>query len=244
MVRVLIEGMTRARLTAFSQEKEFLTAQIIPLETDREELDEIEKEAMLRMLKEEFARYTACFPKIGGTISKQVEEGYDLGMLLDQITINIPLNFQKKQQVLGAVLLRERFEILTGILANEVEITQVKNKLAIQVKKRLDQNQKEYVLREQLRYIRKELGEDNTFSEVEQFEAALEKLKANKEVKEKSVKRFPVLKAYREAARKVRWSAPIWRLCWNFHGIRNHEIALILTGRSRFWKNSITGWKK
>lgn len=185
MVRVLIEGMTRARLTAFSQEKEFLTAQIIPLETDREELDEIEKEAMLRMLKEEFARYTACFPKIGGTISKQVEEGYDLGMLLDQITINIPLNFKKKQQVLGAVLLRERFEILTGILANEVEITQVKNKLAIQVKKRLDQNQKEYVLREQLRYIRKELGEDNTFSEVEQFEAALEKLKANKEVKEK-----------------------------------------------------------
>ena len=70
-------------------------------------LDEIEKEAMLRMLKEEFARYTACFPKIGGTISKQVEEGYDLGMLLDQITINIPLNFKKKQQVLGAVLLRE-----------------------------------------------------------------------------------------------------------------------------------------
>ena len=155
------------------------------MEEDREELDEIEREAMLRTLKEEFARYTACFPKIGGTISKQVEEGYDLGTLLDQITINIPLTFQKKQQVLGAVLLRERFDILTGILANEVEITQVKNRLAVQVKKKLDQNQKEYVLREQLRYIRKELGEDNTFSEVEQFEAALEKLKANKEVKEK-----------------------------------------------------------
>lgn len=185
MVRVLIEGMTRARITAFSEEKEFLTAQVIPVEEDREELDEIEREAMLRTLKEEFARYTACFPKIGGTISKQVEEGYDLGTLLDQITINIPLTFQKKQQVLGAVLLRERFDILTGILANEVEITQVKNRLAVQVKKKLDQNQKEYVLREQLRYIRKELGEDNTFSEVEQFEAALEKLKANKEVKEK-----------------------------------------------------------
>ena len=185
MVRVLIEGMARARLTAFLEEKDFLTAQVTSVEEDREELDEIEKEAMLRTLKEEFARYTACFPKIGGTISKQVEEGYDLGMLLDQITINIPLTFQKKQQVLGAVLLRERFEILTGILANEVEITQVKNKLTVQVKKRIDQNQKEYVLREQLRYIRKELGEDNTFSEVEQFEAALEKIKANKEVKEK-----------------------------------------------------------
>lgn len=185
MVRVLIEGMTRARITAFLEEKEFLTAQVIPVEEDREELDEIEKEAMLRTLKEEFARYTACFPKIGGTISKQIEEGYDLGKMLDQIAINIPLTFQKKQQVLGALLLHERFEILTGILANEVEITQVKNKLAVQVKKKLDQNQKEYVLREQLRYIRKELGEDNTFSEVEQFEAALEKLKANKDVKEK-----------------------------------------------------------
>ena len=185
MLRVLIEGMARARITAFVEENEFLTAQVIPVEEDREELEETEKEAMLRTLKEEFANYTACFPKIGGTISKQVEEGYDLGKLLDQIAINIPLTFQKKQQVLGALLLRERFEILTGILTNEVEITQVKNKLAVQVKKRLDQNQKEYVLREQLRYIRKELGEDNTFSEVEQFEAALEKLKANKDVKEK-----------------------------------------------------------
>ncbi|MBD5457399.1 MAG: endopeptidase La [Lachnospiraceae bacterium] len=185
MLRVLIEGMARARITAFVEENEFLTAQVIPVEEDIEELEETEKEAMLRTLKEEFANYTACFPKIGGTISKQVEEGYDLGKLLDQIAINIPLTFQKKQQVLGALLLRERFEILTGILTNEVEITQVKNKLAVQVKKRLDQNQKEYVLREQLRYIRKELGEDNTFSEVEQFEAALEKLKANKDVKEK-----------------------------------------------------------
>lgn len=185
MIRVLIEGISRAKLVAFSEGADFLTAQIIPLEADGAMLDEVEKEAMLRTLKEEFARYTACFPKIGGTISRQVEEGSDLNHLLDQIAINIPLTFQRKQQVLGAVLLQERFEVMTGILAEEVEIAQVKNRLAVQVKKRLDQNQKEYVLREQLRYIRKELGEDNTFSDVEQFESALEKLKANKEVKEK-----------------------------------------------------------
>lgn len=185
MIRVLIEGISRAKLVAFSEGSDFLTAQIIPLEVDGAMLDEVEKEAMLRTLKEEFARYTACFPKIGGTISRQVEEGSDLNHLLDQIAINIPLTFQRKQQVLGAVLLQERFEVMTGILAEEVEIAQVKNRLAVQVKKRLDQNQKEYVLREQLRYIRKELGEDNTFSDVEQFESALEKLKANKEVKEK-----------------------------------------------------------
>lgn len=185
MIRVLIEGVSRAKLIAFLDGTEYLTAQVIPMEADREALEETEKEAMLRTLKEEFAKYTVCFPKIGGTISKQIEEGNDLNHLLDQIAINIPLTYQRKQQVLGAVLLQERFEILTGILANEVEITQVKNRLAVQVKKRLDQNQKEYVLREQMRYIRKELGEDNTFSDVEQFESALEKLKASKEVKEK-----------------------------------------------------------
>lgn len=185
MIRILIEGISRAKISSFLEETEFLTAQVIPLEEEREALEEVEKEAMLRTLREEFARYTACFPKIGAAISKEVEEGCDLGRLLDQIAINIPLTFQKKQQVLGAVLLQERFEILTGILAGESEIIQVKNRLAVQVKKRIDQNQKEYVLREQLRYIRKELGEDNTFSEVEQFESALEKLKAGKEVKEK-----------------------------------------------------------
>lgn len=185
MIRVLIEGVSRAKLIAFLDGTEYLTAQVIPMEADREALEETEKEAMLRTLKEEFAKYTVCFPKIGGTISKQIEEGNDLNHLLDQIAINIPLTYQRKQQVLGAVLLQERFEILTGILANEVEITQVKNRLAVQVKKRLDQNQKEYVLREQMRYIRKELGEDNTFSDVEQFESTLEKLKASKEVKEK-----------------------------------------------------------
>lgn len=184
-IRVLIEGISRAKLVSFLDGTEYLTAQVIPLEAEREALDEMEKEAMLRTLKEEFARYTACFPKIGGTISKQVEESNDLNQLIDQIAINIPLTFQRKQQVLGAVLLQERFETLTGILVNEVEITQIKNRMAVQVKKKLDQNQKEYVLREQLRYIRKELGEDNTFSDVEQFESALEKLKAGKEVKEK-----------------------------------------------------------
>ncbi len=185
MVRVLVEGISRAKIQAFLPETEFLTAQVIHMEEGREQIDEIEKEAMLGTLKEEFAKYTTCFPKIGATISKQVEESSDLGYILDQITINIPLPYQKKQQVLSAALLAERFQTLTALLINEVEIAQIKNRLSVQVKKRLDQNQKEYILREQMRYIRKELGEDDTFSEVEQFTEAVEKLKAGAEVKEK-----------------------------------------------------------
>ncbi|MCM1155739.1 MAG: endopeptidase La [Roseburia sp.] len=185
MVRVLVEGISRARLCSIQDEEEFLTAVVNPFSSTIEDTDEAELEAMLRTLKEAFARYTACFPKIGGTISRQVEESMDLERLIDQITVNIPLSFQKKQEVLGTVSLKERFYVLTGILANEVNIIQIKNNLTMQVKKRLDQNQKDYILREQLRYIRKEIGEDDTFSETEQFEEALVKLKAGKEVKDK-----------------------------------------------------------
>lgn len=185
MIRVLIEGICRGQLKLFLDGTDYLTAEVISVEEISGEVNETEKEAMLRTLKEEFSQYTACFPKIGGGISRQVEESDNLGNIMDQITINIPLSFQKKQQVLSAVSLTERFYVLTGILASEVEITQVKNRLTLQVRKRLDQNQKEYVLREQLRYIRHELGEDDTFSETEQFEEALKKLKAGKEVKEK-----------------------------------------------------------
>lgn len=185
MIRVLVEGRFRAELVSFQKETSFLTSTVNILSEAEETLDEAEKEAMLRTVKEEFAQYTVCFPKIGANIGRQVEESTDLGKLMDQITINIPLSFQKKQQVLSAVGLRERFFVLTAFLANEVEVVQIKNKLVVQVRKNIDQTQKEYVLREQLRYIRKELGEDETFSDIRQFEEGLEKLRAGKEVKDK-----------------------------------------------------------
>lgn len=185
MVRVLVEGIARAKLHSLQDEDGYLTATVTEVEAASEDMDGAETEAMLRTLKEAFARYTSCFPKIGGTISRQVEESIYLESLIDLITINIPLSFQKKQEVLGAVSIEERFYTLTGILENEVSVMQIKNDLTTQVKKRLDQNQKEYILREQLRYIRKEIGEDDTFSETEQFEESLRKLKAGKEVKEK-----------------------------------------------------------
>lgn len=195
MVRVLIEGIKRVEVKSFITETEYLTSEVNEVQEDNGRIDETEKEAMLRTVKDIFAEYAACFPKIAGTISRQVEESTNLGKLLDQITINIPLPFQKKQQVLSAYDLTERFEVLTGILANEVEISQVKTKLTIKVKARLDKNQKDYILREQMRYIREELGDDNSFSDIEQFEESLSKLKASKEVKEKIKKEISRFKS-------------------------------------------------
>lgn len=185
ILRVLVEGISRARLFGFVREDDYLVTNVSYERDDMTGIDAAEEEAMTRIVKETFAAYHACFPKVGKAIEDQIEDVMSLGELLDCITINMPLSVLNKQRVLSAISVRERFETLTGILSQEVEVVRIKNELAQNIKKRIDKNQKDYILREQMHYIKEELGEDNTDSDVEQFEAAVEKLKAKKEVKEK-----------------------------------------------------------
>lgn len=185
ILRVLVEGISRARLFGFVREDDYLVTNVSYERDDMTGIDTAEEEAMTRIVKETFAAYHACFPKVGKAIEDQIEDVMSLGELLDCITINMPLSVLNKQRVLSAISVRERFETLTGILSQEVEVVRIKNELAQNIKQRIDKNQKDYILREQMHYIKEELGEDNTDSDVEQFEAAVEKLKAKKEVKEK-----------------------------------------------------------
>ena len=185
VLRVLAEGKSRGRLHRFVQEKDYLMAEVSYENDDMTELTEAEQEAMTRTVKETFASYYTCFPKVGKAVADQIEEEMPLGRLLDSITINMPLPLTDKQAVLDAVSVRERFRILTDLLVREVDVMRIKNELAKDIRERIDKNQRDYILREQLYYIKEELGEKNTDSDVEQFEAAVEKLKAKKEVKEK-----------------------------------------------------------
>ncbi len=185
ILRVLVEGVARARLYSFVREDDCLVTQVSYEKDDMSDIDFAEEEAMTRTVKELFASYYTCFPKVGKAIEDQIEDTMPLGELLDCITINMPLSVMNKQRILSAVSVRERFEALTGILAQEVEVTRIKNELAKNIRQQIDKNQRDYILREQMHYIKGELGEDNTDSDVEQFEAAVEKLKAKKEVKEK-----------------------------------------------------------
>ncbi|MDE6881487.1 MAG: endopeptidase La [Lachnospiraceae bacterium] len=185
VLRVLAEGKSRGRLHRFVQENDYLTAEVSYENDDMTELTEAEQEAMTRTVKETFASYYTCFPKVGKAVADQIEEEMPLGRLLDSITINMPLPLTDKQAVLDAVSVKERFRILTDLLVREVDVMRIKNELAKDIRERIDKNQRDYILREQLYYIKEELGEKNTDSDVEQFEAAVEKLKAKKEVKEK-----------------------------------------------------------
>ena len=185
VLRVLVEGIARARVYSFIETEGYHMAQVSYEKDEMSDIDEASREAMTRTVKETLAAYGACFPKVGKAVEDQIDDTMSLGELLDAITINLPLPVAGKQTILSAVSVRERFEALTSMLMREVDVIRIKNELAKDIRQRIDKNQRDYILREQMQYIREELGENNTDSDVEQFLAAVEKLKAAKEVKEK-----------------------------------------------------------
>ena len=128
------------------------------------------------------------YPKIGKSLSSQVDKLTDLSQLLDQIAINLPITYEKKQLILQTLEVENRYSEMVKILLKEIEIGKLKNKLTEVVRDKVEENQKEFLLREQLKYIRKELGEEAEFTDTERFQEALDKLKAPKEVKEKIAK--------------------------------------------------------
>ncbi len=185
IVRVLVEGTGRGRLLCFSEEEEeFFLGTIEFIGTDND-LDMNEEEAMLRRLKELFENYSVYYPKVGKTMQRHFSDVPDLETCINQLASNLPFSYEEKQQVLEVDSLKERFETIALILSNEIEIAKVKKEVTEKIRGRVDKHQKEYLLREQLGYIRQELGEDDELSEAEQYEAELEALEASDEVKEK-----------------------------------------------------------
>ncbi len=186
IVRILVEGKERAELSAFLENPDYLMAEIIRFdEVVDEGLPEEAKDAMVRSIQETYGKYTMVNPKLGKDFFRQLNETHDLEKLMDQLANNLPVRYEEKQKILEAVSSTERYEVLMALLLKEIEITAIKNDFQKKVKERVDKNQKEYILREQMKLIREELGEDNTQSDADAFTEALKKLKADKEVKDK-----------------------------------------------------------
>ena len=186
VVRILVEGKERAELSAFLDCPDYLYAEVICFDEEVDEgLHEEVQQAMVRGLQETFGRYLMVNPKLGKDLQRHVNEMEDLQKLMDMLANNLPLRYEEKQKILEAISLTERYEVLMAQLLTEIEVTALKNDLQKKVKERVDKNQKEYILREQMKVIREELGEDNTESDAEGYLEALKKLKADKEVKDK-----------------------------------------------------------
>ncbi len=185
IVRILVEGEQRAELSGIVGQSSFLLAEIVCMEEGHEDCSEETKEGIRRAIQETYLRYAALSPKLGKEFLRQTTETRDAGKLMDLIANNISVYYQERQQYLEAITLEERYEVLMGILLKEINVISIKNEFQAKVKERVDKNQKEYLLREQLKVIREELGEDNTESDADHFFQALKKLKAQKDVKEK-----------------------------------------------------------
>lgn len=193
VIRVLVEGVVRARFLGSADENNgFILAQVCEVTKDEEfdysfseEERKAEEQAMLRQLKEYFAQYASFYPKMGQNAVKRYADIQEIGSLIDQITTNMPWDYTQKQKVLESVPLQERYEVICSILVNEIEVARIKTDLAQKIKGKVEKNQKEYLLREQLHYIKEELGEGGPYSDADQFEKAVEELQAKDEVKEK-----------------------------------------------------------
>lgn len=186
IVRVLVSGEARGRLKELEYVDPYLRASVEIL--DDAELaipEDVNTEAMERGLKDMFVDYAAKNGKMSKEAVAQLLEVKGLKKLVDEIAANIPLYYTDQQDILSETDLLKRYEKLAFKLVNEVQILDIKEEIQRKVKERVDKHQREYILREQLKLIREELGEESTVSDAEEFEKELKKLKAPTEVKEK-----------------------------------------------------------
>ena len=189
IVRVLVEGLSRAELIRFTETEPYLNAEAAVFEEeDKKETDPNIEEAMLRNIKELFIRYCNSNTKVSKDLAGQILEMEDVEKIIDQISIHLPMKYEDRQRILEAVQIENRYEALGIVLTNEIEVLEIGAELQAKVKERVDKNQREYILREQMKVIREELGEDDTRSEAEQFREEVGKLKAGKEVKNRIIK--------------------------------------------------------
>ena len=189
IIQVLVEGKERGELLHLDEEGFYLEAEVAAFDSSAAELlDENVKEAMLRGMKEIFIRYCNENPKLSKDLAGQILELNDVEKVIDQIAVNLPMKYEDKQKILEAVSLEDRYEVLGMILTNEVQIMEIRMELNKKVKERVDKNQRDYILREQMKVIQEELGDGDALSEADQFREQTEKLKASKEVKERIYK--------------------------------------------------------
>lgn len=232
IVRVLVKGEYRARLLQLKEDGKFLVATVEAYteieETELSEEEQIEKEAQLRELEELFLRYCLENPRVGKSVSSQLGEFDELCKLMNFICVNTPLTYEDKQKLLEQVDFGKRYETLSILLQNEIRILKIRKEMQVKMREKIDKNQKEYVLREQMRAIREELGEEDYVEEADQWWEQTEKLNASKEVKDKlfkEIKHFKSQNSSSSEAGVIRgYIETMLELPWDQASEDNHNI--------------------
>ncbi len=227
--RIMVEGALRAKLLEVKEnEGGYITAVIEEIDEDENDVDAVQEEALKRSLREVFATFVRFYPKVGKSLGKYFEEENTLRFLVNQVLINTPFSYEKKQEILEIEDLGGQCEELVSLIMNEAQIAAIRTQLAVKVKEKIDKNQKDYILREQLEYIQDELGGDDKGSEAAQFEEAVDKLKAGDEVKEKirkEIARFKkIVNSSSESAVERGYIETLLELPWDKASRDNNDI--------------------
>lgn len=218
IVRVTVDGICKGELLAFERMKPALIGEVTMVGDEEEDLDIITKEAMVRVLREQLETLANEQPKIKKEVLPNLLRYPDLETLLEQMAIQMPWEPETRQELLDTVYLSYRYEVMIKHLIREIQLAQVKREIQSQVKANIDKNQRDYILREQMKYIREELGEENTLTEADEYRRQTNALKADKEIKDrilKEIDRFQnipggaqeanVLRSYIETVLELPW---------------------------------------
>lgn len=219
ILRVLVTGKERAYLDGLDSTEPFYRADVTA--TDRYpyvEAEPVEQEAMLRTLRDVFLEFAIKNPHLTKETVEQINRIDNLKTLIQEVTVAAGFDYEEKQKFLDEEDPLKRYRMLVDMLANETEILKVKEEIQEKVKARVDKGQREYILREELKVIRQELGDDSVLSDAEEFEKMTEELAAPQEVKDKlykEIKRFKnaigspaesgVIRTYIETVLEMPW---------------------------------------
>lgn len=194
VIRAMVEGIEKAQLLSLKTEESMLVGQVEAVEAEEEELEYGAKDAMLQVLKSKLEEYGAGYPRFAKEVLPGLLEIQDLDRLIDQSCLQLSWDYLVRQEFLEAVGTAARYEILVRHLFTEIEVGRIKQDFQNKVKSAINKNQKDYILREQMRIIRDELGEKGPADDAEEYEKKLEQLKADRETKEKLLKEIGRLK--------------------------------------------------
>ena len=227
-VRVLVEGLDKAELLCFDTEEPYLMGEISLLGEEEEDTEPLAREAMLRILKDKLEEYGTVNQRVAKEILPSLLLISDLKELLKQIPVQMPWDYTVCQAILECTTMSGKYEAVLQTLMTEMEVYRIKKEFQEKVKADIDQNQKEYILREQMKIIRQELGEDNPLSDADEYQKKTEELKADKEVKEKLLKeigRFRTMPAGSQEANVLRtYIETLLELPWKKVSKDNEDI--------------------
>ena len=219
LIRVTVEGLEKAELLELETSGSYYKGIIELTGPAEDDLRPVEKEAMARILKEKLEEYGKLNPTAGKEFIASLIAIPELEELMKQIACQFPWDYQSRQKILESTSLSFMYEVVLQLLMTETEVYMVKRELQVKVKTAVDKNQRDYILREQMRVIREELGEDNPVSDADEFKKQLKSIRADKEIKErimKEINRFQGMPAGSQDANVLRtYLETVLELPWN-----------------------------